>query len=44
MGVEQSDQPDSKKSTSRRRVLLAGAGIAALPLIAAAAKPAVNLL
>src|SRR6202161_3987127 len=37
MGVEQSDQPDSKKSTSRRRVLLAGAGIAALPLIAAAA-------
>src|SRR6202142_3630329 len=37
MGVEQSVQPDSKKSTSRRRVLLAGAGIAALPLIAAAA-------
>src|ERR1700681_709849 len=37
MGVEQSDQPDSKKSKSRRRVLLAGAGIAALPLIAAAA-------
>src|ERR1700688_3498827 len=37
MRVEKPDQPDSKKSKSRRRVLLAGAGIAALPLIAAAA-------
>src|SRR5229473_1064385 len=37
MSIEQSDQPESKTSTTRRRVLLAGAGIAALPLIAAAA-------
>jgi non-heme chloroperoxidase len=37
MKFEQFSQAESKNSTSRRRVLLAGAGIAALPLIAAAA-------
>src|SRR5712672_1784770 len=37
MSIEQSDQPESKTSTSRRGVLLAGAGIAALPPIIAAA-------
>src|SRR6266849_31304 len=37
MSIDPSDQPESKSSTSRRRVLLAGAGIAALPLTAAAA-------
>src|SRR6266446_2951149 len=37
MSIGQSDQPESKTSTSRRGVLLAGAGIAALPLITAAA-------
>src|SRR5712692_8991928 len=37
MSIEQSDQPESKTSTSRRRVLLVGAGVAALPLITAAA-------
>ena len=42
MSIEQSDQPESKTSTSRRRVLLAGAGIAALPLITAAAGGASN--
>ena len=36
MGVDPSDKPESKSSTSRRRILLAGAGIAALPLTAAA--------
>ena len=37
MSIEQSDQFESKTSTSRRRVLLAGASIVALPLIGAAA-------
>src|SRR5258708_34270043 len=37
MGIAPSYQADSTSSTSRRRVLLAGAGIAALPLTAAAA-------
>src|SRR5258708_33650312 len=37
MSIAPSDQPQSRSSTSRRRVLLAGAGIAALPLTAAAA-------
>src|SRR6266700_7368744 len=37
MSIDFSDQPESKSSTSRRRVLLAGACIAALPLTAAAA-------
>src|SRR5713101_1882868 len=37
MSIDRSDQPESKSSASRRRVLLAGAGIAALPLTAAAA-------
>src|SRR5216683_3055648 len=37
MSIDPSDQSESKSSTSRRRVLLAGAGIAALPLTAAAA-------
>ena len=37
MSVDPSDKPESKSSTSRRRILLAGAGIAALPLTAAAA-------
>jgi hypothetical protein len=37
MGIEQSDQAERKISTSRRSVLLAGAGFATLPLIAAAA-------
>jgi non-heme chloroperoxidase len=42
MSIEPSDRPESKRSTSRRRVLLvgagiAGAGIAALPLTAVAA-------
>jgi len=36
MSVDPSDKPESKSSTSRRRILLAGAGIAALPLTAAA--------
>jgi len=36
MSIDLSDQPESKSSTSRRRVLIAGAGIAALPLTAAA--------
>jgi non-heme chloroperoxidase len=36
MSIDPSDQPESKSSTSRRRILLAGAGIAALPLTAAA--------
>src|SRR5260221_4356474 len=36
MSIDPSDQPQSKSSTSRRRLLLAGAGIAALPLTAAA--------
>src|ERR1700737_2393565 len=36
MSIDPSDQPESKSSTSRRRVLIAGAGIAALPLTAAA--------
>src|SRR5258708_33319795 len=36
MSTKQPDQAESKTSTSRRQVLLAGAGIAALPLIAAA--------
>src|SRR5712672_223556 len=36
MSTDPSDQPESKSSTSRRRVLIAGAGIAALPLTAAA--------
>jgi len=36
MSIDLSDQPKSKSSTSRRRVLIAGAGIAALPLTAAA--------
>jgi non-heme chloroperoxidase len=40
MSIDPSDQPESRTSTSRRRVLLAGAGIAALPLIAAAADDA----
>src|SRR5713226_3137579 len=40
MSIDPSDQPESKSSTSRRRVLLAGAGIAALPLIAAASSGA----
>src|ERR1700704_4573213 len=35
MSIDPSDQPKSKSSTSRRRVLIAGAGIAALPLAAA---------
>jgi len=42
MSIGQSDQPESKTSTSRRRVLLAGAGVAALPLITAAAGGASN--
>src|SRR5258708_2546708 len=42
MSIEQSDQPESKISTTRRRVLLAGAGIAALPLIGAAASSGAN--
>jgi non-heme chloroperoxidase len=37
MSLDPSDQPEGKRSTSRRRVLLASAGIAALPLTAAAA-------
>src|SRR5438309_2370639 len=37
MSVDPSDQPESNSSTSRRRILLASAGIAALPLISAAA-------
>src|SRR5229473_938873 len=37
MSIDPSDQPESKSSTSRRRVLFAGASIAALPLTAAAA-------
>ena len=37
MSIEQSAQSESKISTSRRRVLLAGTGIVALPLIGAAA-------
>src|SRR5260370_38173157 len=37
MSMDPSDQPETKSSTSRRRILLAGAGIAALPLTAAAA-------
>src|SRR5712692_7407462 len=37
MSIDPSDQSESKSSTSRRRILLAGAGIAALPLTAAAA-------
>src|SRR5260370_30599322 len=36
MRIEKPDQAESKTSTSRRQVLLAGGGIAALPLIAAA--------
>jgi len=36
MSIDPSDQPESKSSTSRRRVLIAGAGIAALTLTAAA--------
>ena len=36
MSIDPSDQPKSKSSTSRRRVFIAGAGIAALPLTAAA--------
>src|SRR3984885_9351261 len=40
MSIEQSDQPGRRPSTSRRRVLLAGGAIAALPLIAAAARGA----
>jgi non-heme chloroperoxidase len=36
MSIDPSEQPESKSSTSRRRVLLAGAGIAALSLTAAA--------
>src|SRR5260370_38541456 len=36
MSIDPSDKPESKSSTSRRRVLIAGAGIAALPLTAAA--------
>src|SRR3981081_2622118 len=36
MSIDPSDQPKSKSSTARRRVLIAGAGIAALPLTAAA--------
>jgi len=36
MSIDLSDQPESKSSTSRRRVLIAGAGIAALTLTAAA--------
>jgi len=36
MSIDPSDQPKSKSLTSRRRVLIAGAGIAALPLTAAA--------
>src|SRR5882672_3384918 len=36
MSIDPSDQPESKSSTSRRRVLIAGAGNAALPLTAAA--------
>src|SRR5713101_3602177 len=42
MSIGQSDQPESKTSTSRRRVLLVGAGVAALPLITAAAGGASN--
>jgi non-heme chloroperoxidase len=37
MSIDPSDRPETKSSTSRRRVLLAGAVIAALPLTAAAA-------
>src|SRR5437899_3000951 len=37
MSIDPSDQPESNSSTSRRRVLVVGAGIAALPLTAAAA-------
>ena len=37
MSIGPSDQPESNSPTSRRRVLLASAGIAALPLTAAAA-------
>src|SRR5260370_35855497 len=36
MSIDPFDQPESRSSTSRRRVLLAGAGIARLPLTAAA--------
>src|SRR6266849_5010235 len=36
MSIDPSDHPESKSLTSRRRVLIAGAGIAALPLTAAA--------
>jgi len=42
MSIDPSDRPESRSSTSRRRVLLAGAGIAALPLTAAAAGGAVG--
>jgi len=37
MSIDPSDQPESNSSTSRRRVLVVGACIAALPLTAAAA-------
>jgi non-heme chloroperoxidase len=37
MSIDPPDQPESKSSTSRRHVLLAGAGIAALSLTAVAA-------
>src|SRR5258705_2863140 len=37
MSVDPSENPESRSSPSRRRILLAGAGIAALPLTAAAA-------
>jgi non-heme chloroperoxidase len=37
MSIDPSDQHESNSSTSRRRILLAGAGIAALPLITAGA-------
>src|SRR5260370_39530682 len=37
MSIDPSDQPETKSLTSRRRILLAGAAIAALPLSAAAA-------
>src|SRR5258708_14158650 len=42
MSIEKSDTPDDKISTARRRVLLAGAGIAALALIGAAASSGAN--
>jgi non-heme chloroperoxidase len=44
MSIEQSDQFESKTSTSRRRVLLAGASIVALPFIGAAAGEASSQL